>query len=132
VAFLLVGCPSYRDGVSGELARGRDDAESAARSAALALDLWGRGQSTQQATSVQLSDARDEVVKAFKDVAELAVEDHIDLDRQRFLIQTMARAVVDLNAANAAISAVPGSADDPVSLRRELLGVAELLAGQYR
>lgn len=131
-AFLLVGCPSYRDGVPGQLARGRDDVESAARSAALALDLWGRGRSTRQATAVQLSDARDEVLKAVKDVAELTVDDHIDLARQQFLIQTMTRAVVDLNAANAAIRAVPGSAGDPVSLRRKLLGVAELLAGQYR
>jgi hypothetical protein len=132
VAFVLVGCPSYRDGVPGELAQGRDDAESAARSAALALDLWGRGQSTRQATAVQLSDARDEVVKASKDVAELKVDDHIDLDRQRFLMQTMTRTVIDLNAANAAIRAVSDSSDDPVSLRRELLGVAELLAGQDR
>ncbi|TQR82385.1 hypothetical protein D8S82_32365 [Mycobacterium hodleri] len=131
-AFVLVGCPSYRDGIPGELARGRDDAESAARSAALALDLWGRDRSTRDLASVQLSDARDEVAKAYKDVAELTVDERVDADRQRFLIDAMTRVIVELTAAHAAVRAVPGSANDPDSLRRDLLSVADQLAGQYR
>lgn len=132
VAFVAAGCPSYRDGAPGQLASGRDDAESAARSAALALDLWTHGRSTQQLTAVQLTDARDEVVKASKDVAQLTVQDQVDLDRQGFLIQAMARLVIDMNAADAAVRAVSGSTGDPGSLGRDILGVAELLAGQDR
>ncbi|MCV7180583.1 hypothetical protein [Mycolicibacterium murale] len=131
-AFVLVGCPSYRDGVPGELARGRDDAESAARSAALALDLWGRDRSTRNLVSVQLSDAREEVAQAYKDVIELTVEERVDVERQRFLLDSMTHVLRDLSAADAAVRAVPGSAVNPDTLRRDLLNAADQLAGQYR
>lgn len=131
-AVVLVGCPSYRDGIPGELARGRDDAESAARSAALALDLWGRHRSTRDLTAVQLSDARKDITQAFENVNDVTIEDRADADRQRFLTEAMTRLVGDLNAAHAAVRAVPGSTADPQALRADLLNVADQLADRYR
>ena len=37
--FILTSCPSNRDGMPGQLASAKDESVSAARSAALALDL---------------------------------------------------------------------------------------------
>ena len=48
LAFLLTCCPSNRDGMPGQLAQAKEETESAARSGALALDLWGRGRSTRR------------------------------------------------------------------------------------
>ena len=62
-----------------------EETTAAARSGALALDLWIQRRSTAQLTSVQLSDARDEVVKAYKGIAELKAEDPVDIERQRML-----------------------------------------------
>jgi hypothetical protein len=45
--------------------------------------------STNQLTRVQLSDARDEVVKAYKGIAELKAEDPVDIGRQRMLTESM-------------------------------------------
>jgi hypothetical protein len=97
----------------------------------VALDSWSRGQSTRQLISVQLGDTRDEVVKALKSVAELEVDEHVDLGRQRFLTDTMTRLVTDLDAANAAVRGV-GDSPDPMALRSDLLAMADLLAGGYR
>ena len=46
LAFILTSCPSNRDGMPGQLASAKDDAQSAARSGALALQLWARHRST--------------------------------------------------------------------------------------
>ena len=70
-----------------------------ARSGALALDQWTQRRSTAQLTSVQLADARDEVVKAYKGIADLRADDPIDLDRQRMLTSSMTAIIGQLNAA---------------------------------
>jgi hypothetical protein len=50
-------------------------------------------------TSVQLADARDEVVKAYKGIADLRADDPVDLDRQRMLTSSMTAIIGQLNAA---------------------------------
>lgn len=89
LGLLLTQCPSNREGMPGQLAQSMDEAVTAARSGALALDLWLQRRSTNQLTSVQLSDARDEVVKAYKGIAELKAEDPVDIGRQRMLTESM-------------------------------------------
>src|SRR3954452_12345259 len=76
---LLTQCPANRDGMPGQLAQSMDETVTSARSGALALDLWLQRRSTNQLTSVQISDARDEVVKAYKGIAELKAEDPVDI-----------------------------------------------------
>src|SRR6478735_10671823 len=85
LGLLLTRCPANRDGMPGQLAQSMDETVGAARTGALALDLWLQRRSTDQLTSVQLSDARDEVVKAYKGIAELKAEDPVDIGRQRML-----------------------------------------------
>jgi hypothetical protein len=130
-AFVAVGCPNYRDGIPGQLAQAHDEAESAAHSGALALEFWQQERSTPALVSVQLGDARDEVVKAFKGVAEIDTEDPVDVERQRFLTGTMTRLIEALNAARAGVEhRFP--ADGSRKLQRELLAVADSLANGYR
>ena len=69
IAFILTSCPSNRDGAPGQLASAKEEAESACRSGLLALDQWTGGRSSAQLVSVQLGDARDQVVKAYKGIA---------------------------------------------------------------
>jgi hypothetical protein len=83
--FILTSCPSNRDGMPGQLASAKAEVESACRSGILALDLWRDGRSTKQQASVQLGDARDEVVKAHKGISTLTAEDPADLGRQQLL-----------------------------------------------
>src|SRR4051812_46462377 len=85
LCLLLTRCPSNRDGMPGQLAQSMDETVTAARSGALALDLWIQRRSTAQLTSVQLSDAREEVVKAYKGIADLRAEDPVDVGRQSML-----------------------------------------------
>ena len=40
---------------------------------------------------VQISDARDEVVKAYKGIADLRAQDSLDIGRQRMLAQSMTK-----------------------------------------
>src|SRR5215207_7582301 len=74
LGLLLTRCPSNRDGAPGLLAQSMDETVTSARSGALAIDLWLQRRSTNQLTSVQISDARDEVSKAYKGIAELKAE----------------------------------------------------------
>jgi hypothetical protein len=131
LAFILTACPGNRDGMPGRLAQAREETESAARSGALALELWAQGRSTQQLTAVQLSDARDNVISAFDGVAELRAEDPTDVTRQRYLTRAMTDIAARLNSANAAIRALPAQ-PSPQDLRRELTAAADALARDYR
>jgi hypothetical protein len=130
LAFVLTSCPSNRDGMPGQLAVAKEETQSASRSAALALDLWARDRSTRQLVGVQLSDARDEVAKAFDGIAILKAEDPVDVHRQALLTQSMTSAIAVLNEANAAVRGLPGG--DPAQLRRALLDNAEALERDYR
>ena len=131
LAFILTSCPSNRDGMPGQLASAKDDAQSAARSGALALQLWARHRSTRELTAVQLADARDEVVKAYQGIATLKAEDPTDLARQTLLTHSMTEMVGTLNDANAAVRALPGR-PDPSASRQRLLDAADALERDYR
>jgi hypothetical protein len=127
----LTSCPSNRDGMPGQLSTAKEETQSAARSAALALELWGQHRSTRRLTSVQLGDARDEMVKAYQDVASLTVEDSADLRRQTMLVQTMAGLIETLNDAGAAVRGVSPQSD-PISLGQHLSDGADTLERDYR
>ena len=130
LGLLLTRCPSNRDGMPGQLAQSMDETVGAARSGALALDQWIQQRSTDQLTSVQLFDARDEVVKAYKGIAELKAEDPVDIGRQRMLTEAMTGIVGQLNAAGATIrhtTATPSAAQ----ARDELRAAADALEGGY-
>jgi hypothetical protein len=68
LGLLLTRCPANRDGMQGQLAQAMEETTAAARSGALALDLWMQQRSTTQLASVQISDARDEVTKATREL----------------------------------------------------------------
>jgi hypothetical protein len=130
-ALIAVGCPSYRDGIPGQLAKAHDEAESAARSGALSLELWNLQRSTPALLSVQLGDARDEVVQAFKGIAELDTAEPVDVERQRYLTTAMTRLIGTLNAAR--VGAENGfAADGSRRLQRELVTIADAMANEYR
>ncbi len=74
LAVLLHGCPSFRDGVAGDLARAQKSRESATQAGIFALDLWRAGRSTTELAAVQMADARDEVTKNYKGVAALTAQ----------------------------------------------------------
>jgi hypothetical protein len=103
LGLLLTRCPANRDGMPGQLAQAMEETTAAARSGALALDLWMQQRSTTQLASVQISDARHEVTKAYKGIADLRAEDPIDLGRQRMLTVSMTAIIGQLNAASAAL-----------------------------
>lgn len=129
-AFILTSCPSNRDGMPGQLASAKQEAESASRSGLLALDQWTTGRSSAQLVSVQLGDARDQVVKAYKGIATLDAQDPIDLERQEFLTASMAAIITALNATAALVHSVrhdPG----PGVLREHLAAAADTLARDY-
>lgn len=129
--FVLTSCPAYRDGMPGQLARAMEETASAARSGALAVDLWQRGRSTGQLASVQLSDARDEVAKTYDGISVLRAEDPRDLARQTLLIQSMTDIIATLNASNAAVR-MPTRQGDLSELRSALLHAAAALEREYR
>jgi hypothetical protein len=130
LAFILTSCPSNRDGMPGQLATAKDETQSAARSAALALQLWEQHRSTGDLTAVQMADARDEIVKAYQGIATLKAEDPADLDRQSLLTRSMTEQIATLNAANAAVRALPRQTDTR-SLRQRLLDGADALERDY-
>ncbi len=68
---ILTSCPANRDGMPGGLAAAMQETAAAVRSGALALQLWTQDRSTRQLVNVQLTDARDEVTKAYQGIAEL-------------------------------------------------------------
>jgi cytochrome c-type biogenesis protein CcmE len=131
LGLLLTQCPANRDGMPGQLANSMDETVTAARSGALALDLWIQQRSTNQLTSVQLTDARDEVVKAYKGIADLRAEDPVDIRRQRMLTEAMTSIVGQLNAAAGTIRHI--TADPaPEKARDDLRASADALESGYR
>ncbi|HTI77025.1 MAG TPA: hypothetical protein VL634_18655 [Mycobacterium sp.] len=131
LGLLLTRCPANRDGMPGQLAQSMDETVGAARTGALALDLWLQRRSTDQLTSVQLSDARDEVVKAYKGIAELKAEDPVDIGRQRMLTEAMTGIVGQLNAAGATIRHIT-AAPLAIKARDDLRAAADALESGYR
>jgi hypothetical protein len=131
LGLLLTQCPSNRDGTPGQLAQSMDETVTAARSGALAIDLWLQRRSTNQLTSVQISDARDEVVKAYEGIAELKAEDPVDIRRQRMLTQSMTEIIGQLNAASATLRTVT-SEPRLDAARAGLLASADVLESGYR
>jgi hypothetical protein len=130
LGLLLTRCPANRDGVPGQLAQSMEESTGAARSGALALDMWLQRRSTTQFTSVALTDARDEVVKAYKGTAELRAQDRIDVDRQRMLTQSMTDIIAQLNAAGATIRDVT-KVPPAQQVRDDLRAAADALESAY-
>jgi len=130
LGLLLTRCPANRDGMPGQLAQAMEETTSAARSGAFALDQWDRKRSTAQLTSVQLSDARDEVTKAYKGIAELKADDPVDVQRQRLLTRSMTTIIDQLNAAAATVREVTGE-PVPAKARGDLIASADALESGY-
>jgi hypothetical protein len=131
LGLLLTRCPANRDGMPGQLAQAMEETTAAARSGVLALDVWMQQRSTTQLASVQISDARDEVTKAYKGIADLKAEDPIDLGRQRMLTEAMTAIIGQLNAASAALRDITG---EPAveAVRAELEKLSHELETGYR
>lgn len=128
---LLTQCPANRDGAPGQLAKAMQESSAAARSGALALDLVQHGRSTTQLAAVQLADARDEAVKSYQGIAELRVQDPVDLRRQGNLTGAINGIITDLNAATGAVREVAGQ-NDMQNIRDRLLAAAAELENRYR
>jgi hypothetical protein len=131
LGLLLTQCPANRDGMPGQLAQAMQETAAAARSGAFALDQWNRRRSTAQLVSVQLSDARNDVSKAYKGIAELEADDPVDLERQRLLTRSMTTIIDQLNAAVATLETVT-SGPSPDAARSSLLASADALESGYR
>ncbi|MDQ2636622.1 MAG: hypothetical protein M3Y83_07090 [Actinomycetota bacterium] len=131
LGLLLTRCPANRDGMPGQLARAMDETTSAARSGVLALDLWTQGRSTAQLASVQITDSRNAVTKAYKGIAELRAEDPVDVRRQQMLSDAMTTIIGQLNTASAIIRNV--SVEPTVAaVRAELVKSSHELETGYR
>jgi hypothetical protein len=115
----------------GQLAQAMEETTGAARSGALALELYDQRRSSAALTSVALSDARDEVVKAYQGIADLKADDPVDIERQRALTDSMTTIVGQLNAAAAAIREVT-TEPDPRKAREDLIASADALESRYR
>ncbi|CRZ15707.1 hypothetical protein H7K19_25570 [Mycolicibacterium neworleansense] len=131
VGLLLTRCPTNRDGMPGQLSQAMEETVAAARSGAYALDLRVRDRSTPQLVSVQITDARDEMVKAYKGIADLKADDPVDLDRQRLLTQAMTTMIGQLNAASARVREIAAE-PELTALRGQLLASADALETGYR
>ncbi|MGV0792717.1 hypothetical protein [Mycolicibacterium sp. XJ1819] len=131
LALVLTSCPSSRDGMPGQLATAKEETDSAARSGALALDLWLQRRSTRNLAAVALSDARDQIAQSFSGIAVLRAEDPQDVHRQSLLTETMTVLIGQLNAANAAVRAVGGQ-PDARQLRQSMLDTIDRLDADYR
>ena len=118
LAVLLHGCPSFRDGMAGELARAQKTCESATQTGIFALDLWRAGKSTSQLAAVQMTDARDEVTKNYKGVAALTAAHEDDLRRQHSLLDAMTDAITALDGAGAVVRGVDTAAPADVGRQR--------------
>ncbi|ABK72708.1 hypothetical protein [Mycolicibacterium smegmatis] len=131
LGLLLTRCPSNRDGMPGQLAQAMEETVAAARSGAFALDLRIRDRTTPQLASVQISGARDEVLKAYQGVADLEAEDPVDIGRQEMLTASMTDIIGRLNTASARVRQV--SAEPPLPrLRDDLRAAADALETGYR
>jgi hypothetical protein len=131
LGLLLTRCPANRDGMPGQLAQSMQETTTAARTGAMALDMWIAQRSTAQLTSVQLSDARDEVLKAYKGIADLRAHDQVDLGRQRMLTESMTAIIGQLNAAAATVRQVT-SEPTVQKARDDLRASADALESGYR
>ncbi|HEV7853776.1 MAG TPA: hypothetical protein VGP27_20825, partial [Mycobacterium sp.] len=131
LGLLLTRCPANRDGMPGQLAQAMEETTAAARSGALALDMWAQRRSSAQLTSVQLTDARDEVIKAYKTIAQLRAEDPVDIERQRELTVSMTTIIAELNAASGTVRDVTTEPSSDKA-RAELATSADALESEYR
>jgi hypothetical protein len=131
LGLLLSRCPANRDGMPGQLAQSMKETTVAARSGALALELWTQGRTTAQLASVQVSDARDEVAKAYKGIADLRAQDPVDIGRQRMLTESMTAILGQLNAASEVIRGVTAQ-PAPEKARADLIASANNLESGYR
>jgi CheY-like chemotaxis protein len=131
LGLLLTRCPANRDGMPGQLAQAMEETTAAARSGALALDMWAQRRSSAQLTSVQLTDARDEVIKAYKTIAQLRAEDPVDIERQRELTVSMTTIIAELNAASGTVRDVT-TEPSPDKARADLATSADALESEYR
>ena len=131
LGLLLTRCPANRDGMPGQLSQAMEETTAAARSGALALDLWTQQRSTAQLTSVSLSDARQEVVKAYEGIADLKADDPVDVDRQHMLTQSMTAIIGQLNAASATVREVT-TEPSVEGARADLMASADALERGYR
>lgn len=131
LGLLLTQCPANRDGAPGQLAQAMEQSTAAARSGALALDLFHRGRSTAQLAAVQVTDARDEAVKAYQGIAELRVADPVDSRRQSMLAGAITGIISELNTASAAVRGMAGQPPLP-TLHDRLLTAASALESGYR
>lgn len=131
LGLLLTRCPANRDGMAGQLAQAMEESVAATRSGAYALDLRIRDRSTPQLASVQISDARDEIVKAYQGIADLKADDPVDLDRQRMLTEAMTTMIGQLNTASARIREISGG-PELSEVRTQLLSSADALESRYR
>ena len=112
--------------MAGQLAQAQKESESAVTTGSLALDLWRNHKSTNQLAAVELSDAGDEVTKAYKGIATLTAGNAADLRHQRTLTAAMTDAITALNAAGALVRGV-GTDDSPDAARQRLIAaVAQL------
>jgi hypothetical protein len=131
LGLLLTRCPANRDGMPGQLAQAMEETTAAARSSVMALDLWMQQRATTQLASVQITDARDEVTKAYKGIADLRAESPTDLGRQRMLTESMTAIIGQLNAASAALRDITGEPTVKTA-RTELQRLSHELETGYR
>ena len=80
---------------------------------------------------MQISDARDEAVKAYQGIAELRVQDPVDVRRQSMLAEAVTGIITELNTASVAVRGVAGQPPLP-TLQDRLLTAAATLEGGYR
>jgi hypothetical protein len=130
LAVLVANTPANRDGMAGQLVTAKEQTQSAARSAALAAQLWSTGDSTNQLVLVQLSDTRQAVTRSYHEITDLKAEHPEDARRQQVLTTAMTEIVNDLNAASGAIRGLPGE-PSPAELPERLLNRVAQLDQQY-
>lgn len=131
LGLMLTRCPSNRDGMPGQLAQAMEETVIAARSGALALDLRIRDRTNRQLASVQISDATEDVLKAYKGIADLEADDPVDIERQRLLTTAMTDLIGTLNTASARVREI--IAEPPLPrLRDDLVAAADSLESGYR
>jgi len=114
LALALTSCPARRDGVAGQLTTAAEETQSAARSGALALQLWIDHRSTGTLTGVQLTDSRDAVMRAYQGIAALQTDQPKELARQAMLTTAMT-------------AVAPAADPSPATLRQRLLDAADAL-----
>lgn len=80
---------------------------------------------------MQITDARDDVAKAYNGIVVLRAQDPVDVRRQRMLTESMTAIIAELNAASAVLRDVdeqPGVAE----VRAELARSSHELEAGYR